>query len=286
MSVTWNSSKQSSHASSAIAAAVRSIGSSFVAVLSWRKACTRSCTSAMNSWKCARRLRSTGAGLEEQVHQHGLAAADLAVDVETLDRLRFLALAEQPAERRRFARQPVLRQRIFQPLEMADQRVLRGSASISPAATSASIAFARGRLASGCGAERITRFDHIRPAADRSARREQHEAATPETAARGTGRARQDIRRRRGSTRRAAAPASRAACICGLPAQARCAASGAPARPAPPSAPAMARRSRPPRAASCCRTMSVRRGATQTARAAPGRAATRPHARCRRRRRR
>ena len=39
---------------------------------------------------------------EEQIHQHGLAAADLAVDVETLDRRqRAFASGKQPAERRR-----------------------------------------------------------------------------------------------------------------------------------------------------------------------------------------
>ena len=42
-----------------------------------------------------------GARLEEQIHQHGLAAPDLAVDVEAFDaRLLFGAAAEQPAERR------------------------------------------------------------------------------------------------------------------------------------------------------------------------------------------
>ena len=48
------------------------------------------------------------AGLEEQVHQHGLAAPDLAVDVKPFQRRAgLLAAAEQPAERGRFARQPM-----------------------------------------------------------------------------------------------------------------------------------------------------------------------------------
>ena len=39
--------------------------------------------------------------LEEQVHQHGLAAPDLAVDVEALDgRLLCRAAAKQPSQRR------------------------------------------------------------------------------------------------------------------------------------------------------------------------------------------
>ena len=40
------------------------------------------------------------ARLEKQVHQHGLAASDIAVDVEALDRLGFfLVIGEHPAER-------------------------------------------------------------------------------------------------------------------------------------------------------------------------------------------
>src|SRR5207237_664257 len=38
------------------------------------------------------------ARLEEQVHQHGLASADVAVDIETLDPLMALAIAEQAVE--------------------------------------------------------------------------------------------------------------------------------------------------------------------------------------------
>src|SRR5260370_18155302 len=48
-------------------------------------------------------------GLEEQIHQHGLAATDLAVDVEALDHIWFaLTRSEQPAERARFTREPIL----------------------------------------------------------------------------------------------------------------------------------------------------------------------------------
>jgi len=51
------------------------------------------------------------ARLEEQVHQHGLAAADLAENVEALDRiLAALACAKQPAERGRFACKPMFAQ--------------------------------------------------------------------------------------------------------------------------------------------------------------------------------
>ena len=66
----------------------------------------------MNSWKCARRLCSTGTVLEEQVHQHGLAAADLAMDVEAARR-RLVLVGEQAAEQallaqRLVAREPLL----------------------------------------------------------------------------------------------------------------------------------------------------------------------------------
>jgi len=54
-------------------------------------------------------LTHDGTCFEEQVHQHRLAAADVAIDVKTLERLfAFLAVAEQPAERRRFPRQAML----------------------------------------------------------------------------------------------------------------------------------------------------------------------------------
>ena len=65
---------------------------------------------------------------EEQIHQHGLAAADIAVDVEAPDRARGLALREQPAEVRRFSRQPVLREALFQSRKLQRNRFLRGIA--------------------------------------------------------------------------------------------------------------------------------------------------------------
>ena len=56
------------------------------------------------------------ARFEEQVHQHGLAAADLAMDVDALDRLGALAVTEQAAEQillgdRPIADQPLLERR-------------------------------------------------------------------------------------------------------------------------------------------------------------------------------
>ena len=63
---------------------------------------------------------------EEQIHQHGLAAADVAVDVEALHRAGRLAAREQPAERGRLARQPVLRQRLLQRRQPADELGLGG----------------------------------------------------------------------------------------------------------------------------------------------------------------
>ena len=65
------------------------------------------------------------ARFEKQIHQHGLAAADLAVDVETLQRRLFFAIAEQPAERRRFARRACIREALFERIELADRSRLR-----------------------------------------------------------------------------------------------------------------------------------------------------------------
>ena len=68
---------------------------------------------------------------EEQIHQHRLAAADVAVDVEALDR-RLLAVAEQPAERRRFARQAMLRDPHLETRELRDDGELRVVAADAP----------------------------------------------------------------------------------------------------------------------------------------------------------
>ncbi len=67
------------------------------------------------------------AGREEQVHQHGLAAADLAVDVKPFQRRAgLLALAEQPAERGRFARQPALIEPVRERRQLRRQHRLAG----------------------------------------------------------------------------------------------------------------------------------------------------------------
>src|SRR5438067_7477739 len=65
-------------------------------------------------------------GLEEQVHHHGLAAADLAVDVKPFDRrLTLLVAAEEPAERGRLARQAMHREALFEPGQSRCERRLR-----------------------------------------------------------------------------------------------------------------------------------------------------------------
>jgi len=64
---------------------------------------------------------------EEQIHQHGLAAADIAEDVETLDRLR-LAHSEQPAEGGRLARETALGQSRFELRKPVDDCLLAGVA--------------------------------------------------------------------------------------------------------------------------------------------------------------
>ena len=62
---------------------------------------------------------------KEQVHQHGLATSDVAVDVEPLDGLRGAASRKKPAEMRRFARQPVLREPLLEPRQSRGDRFLR-----------------------------------------------------------------------------------------------------------------------------------------------------------------
>ena len=107
MSVTWNSSKQSSHASSKIAPRGQDhrigVGD---------RAAGDLLTKAVHPLMHVRHefvemraaLVTDRARLEEQIHQHGLAAADLAVDVKPLDLVRLLAVAEQPAEQSALAR--------------------------------------------------------------------------------------------------------------------------------------------------------------------------------------
>ena len=103
MSVTWNSSKHRSQLSSASAAAVSrdrilAVAVGFVLLAEVPHALVHV---GHEFVEMHAPLAPDRRGLEEQVHQHGLAAADLAVDVESLDRLLLaLAGAEQPAERR------------------------------------------------------------------------------------------------------------------------------------------------------------------------------------------
>ena len=68
------------------------------------------------------------ARLEEQIHQHGLAAADLAVKIEALDRLFRLLPPEQPAERGGFAREPMGREPRLELRQHRERGFLRGIA--------------------------------------------------------------------------------------------------------------------------------------------------------------
>ena len=64
-------------------------------------------------------------GLEEQVHQHGLAAADVAEHVEALGRVVVLiAATEQPAHRPRPARRAVRGHALFQRSKPEEQALL------------------------------------------------------------------------------------------------------------------------------------------------------------------
>src|SRR5262249_52328953 len=62
---------------------------------------------------------------EEQIHQHGLAAADVAENVEALGRAgAVLGAAEYPAEGGRLARQPMLGEARVEAREAGDARFL------------------------------------------------------------------------------------------------------------------------------------------------------------------
>ena len=66
------------------------------------------------------------ARLEEQIHEHGLAAPDLAVDVEALDPRRgFGAAGKQPPQRGRLARQTNLGDSRFEPRQFFGDGKLR-----------------------------------------------------------------------------------------------------------------------------------------------------------------
>src|SRR5262249_40941357 len=60
----------------------------------------------------------------EEVHQHGLAASDLAVEVKSPHRLG-LVVAEQPADRSRAPRQPMRRKPRLEVGQLDDDRFLR-----------------------------------------------------------------------------------------------------------------------------------------------------------------
>ena len=53
----------------------------------------------MKAWKWDAPLAALGRGFEEHVHQHGLAAADRAPDIQAADDFAFPAPAEQTLDR-------------------------------------------------------------------------------------------------------------------------------------------------------------------------------------------
>ena len=64
---------------------------------------------------------------EEQVHQHGLAAPDVAVNIKPLDRA-FVAFREQPAQMRGLAGEPMMREPRLEPRQPGRDGLLRGVA--------------------------------------------------------------------------------------------------------------------------------------------------------------
>jgi hypothetical protein len=97
----------------------------FSACESLRHSKMKACASSMKSWKWTRRLSFSATALEEQVHQHGLAAADCAPDVEAAR----LAATAKPAARRR----QLLRQRV----QPSTASACAGSGETWPAASRA-----------------------------------------------------------------------------------------------------------------------------------------------------
>ena len=126
MSVTENSSKQSTQASSAEDAATGPIG-----IVALDDAGLQLRAPGVNAlvhighegMKMNPTLASYRERLEKQVHQHGLAAADRAPDVEPARRCG-IAPAEQPAQRARLAGEPVAAQALRQGFELAQKRDL------------------------------------------------------------------------------------------------------------------------------------------------------------------
>ncbi len=81
MSLTWNSSKQSSAASAAMLSASGGIGS-VPAGLACFQAWTRACMLLHEAVEMDALLACYVGGLEEQIHQHGFAATHVADEVE------------------------------------------------------------------------------------------------------------------------------------------------------------------------------------------------------------
>jgi len=97
-------------------------------------------------------------GFEEEIHQHGLAASDIAVDVEALERRQSAFPArEQPAERRGFARQPKLHDALFKPRHHLDDGELC-VVTLDPALGDAG-GVLRGNGARHCSYRRLTSVD-------------------------------------------------------------------------------------------------------------------------------
>ena len=97
-------------------------------------------------------------GREEQVHQQRLAAPDIAPDVDALEfRRSLVAVAEQPAKRRRLAGQPLRRKPVVQSRQLFDDRILRAIP----------LDFAGGDkrgIARGCGLDHVHRGMGMREA--------------------------------------------------------------------------------------------------------------------------
>src|SRR5262249_47688942 len=98
---------------------------------------------------------------KEQIHEHGLAAADIAEDVEALRRTGVvLAAPEQPPQSRRLARQPLVLEARIETGEPGGDRLLRGVALDLACSDEGSVEVANGGGHAGSRRETSARLEH------------------------------------------------------------------------------------------------------------------------------
>ena len=128
MSVTWNSSKQRSQASCAIADAGEQHRVLAVALAAFHPRAEKMHALMHLGHEFVEMHAAFArhhARFKKQIHQHGLAATDTAVKIKSLHRRLRLAARKHPAERRRLAREMVRRKLVLDVGEFCDRGFLR-----------------------------------------------------------------------------------------------------------------------------------------------------------------